>query len=290
MNQRDLWLLLAGFVASSVNAAAGGGTLLSFPSLLAVGLSPLAANATSMVALLPGSLASIWAYRKELGTLHADALRILWPSLFGGVLGAWLLVALGERVFAAIVPALLLGSSALLVAQPLVARWLRLRRAASSAPAPGDPASGAAGSAPARASGRAMPAVPADASAHFGMTAVLVGSFLVAVYAGYFGAGVGILFLATMGVLLSRPIDEVNALKVVSAALSNGVAAATFVLLEHRHPTGALHYRQALPLALGALLGGYLGVRAVRRLPPAALRAFAALIGVGIALYLGLRK
>ncbi|GAC1346375.1 MAG: sulfite exporter TauE/SafE family protein [Myxococcales bacterium] len=266
MDPHDLWLVFAGFVASSVNAAAGGGTLLSFPSLLAIGLSPLAANATSMVALLPGSLASIWAYRGELRTLHGDALRILWPSLGGGILGAWLLVFLGERIFAAIVPALLLVSSAMLVAQPLVARWLRRRR------------------------GQKETAGAPEEAARFGTTAVLAGTFLVAVYAGYFGAGVGILFLAVMGPLLARPIDEVNALKVVSAALANGVAAITFVVLEHRHPTGALHYRAALPLAIGATLGGYLGVRAVRRLPPAALRAFAALVGVGIAFYLGLRK
>jgi uncharacterized membrane protein YfcA len=223
MKHNDFWLAMAGFLASSVNAAAGGGTLLSFPSLLALGLSPLAANATSTVGLLPGSVASIFAYRRELTATRADAWRLVPPSIAGGVVGAWLLLFLGDRVFAAVVPSLLLISSALLVVQPLVAR--RVQRRAALAPA--------------------LAEAPGKASSTW---LALAASLLVSIYAGYFGAGAGILFLGAMGLLLS------------------------------------------LPLCAGALLGGYLGVRLVRRLPAWALRAFSALVGVGIAFYLVLRK
>jgi uncharacterized membrane protein YfcA len=223
MKHNDFWLAMAGFLASSVNAAAGGGTLLSFPSLLALGLSPLAANATSTVGLLPGSVASIFAYRRELTATRADAWRLVPPSIAGGVVGAWLLLFLGDRVFAAVVPSLLLISSALLVVQPLVAR--RVQRRAALAPA--------------------LAEAPGKASSTW---LALAASLLVSVYAGYFGAGAGILFLGATGLLLS------------------------------------------LPLCAGALLGGYLGVRLVRRLPAWALRAFSALVGVGIAFYLVLRK
>jgi uncharacterized membrane protein YfcA len=240
MKHNDFWLAMAGFLASSVNAAAGGGTLLSFPSLLALGLSPLAANATSTVGLLPGSVASIFAYRRELTATRADAWRLVPPSIAGGVVGAWLLLFLGDRVFAAVVPSLLLISSALLVVQPLVAR--RVQRRAALAPA--------------------LAEAPGKAS-----------------------------FLGAMGLLLSLPLSDVNALKVLMAAISNGVAAVTFAVLQMRHPErDALQFRTALPLCAGALLGGYLGVRLVRRLPAWALRAFSALVGVGIAFYLVLRK
>ena len=262
MNRNDVWLLFAGFIASSVNAAAGGGTLLSFPALLAAGLSPLAANATSTVGLLPGSFASIAAYRRELGGVRAEAVRLLWPSIIGGAFGAFLLVFLGDSVFAAVVPALLLGSSVLLVAQPLALRFLQRGQASVD-----------------------------RSGARFGLTAVLAATLVIAIYAGYFGAGAGILFLGAMGLLLDRSLASVNALKVVMAFIANAVAAIAFAVMQYLHPANAaLHFREALPLGLGALLGGYLGVGLVRKLPPSVLRAFAALIGVGIALYLALRR
>src|SRR5207248_8524366 len=122
-----LFLVAAGALAASINAAAGGGTLLSFPALLAVGLPPLSANATSAVALLPGFIGSVVGMRGELRAMRADLLAIAVPSLTGGAAGALLLLFLGGRAFALAVPALLLLSSALLLAQPLVARYLARR-------------------------------------------------------------------------------------------------------------------------------------------------------------------
>jgi uncharacterized membrane protein YfcA len=245
----DLLLAGAGAVAASVNAAAGGGTLLSFPALLAAGLTPLAANATSTVGLLPGSFSSVFGLRQELHAQRRDVALVALASTAGGVLGAILLLALGSKVFALAVPALLLIASGLLLLQPLLARFL-------------------AGRGPARARGRG---------------AMFAAMLVVAVYAGYFGAGAGILFLGAMGLLLPRDLQQVNALKVLCALLSNAVGALTFVVAElwlHPH---ALVLRAALPLAVGSLLGGYFGVRLVRRLPPQALRAFASAVGLAIA-------
>ena len=245
----DLWLFAAGLLASSVNAAAGGGTLLSFPSLMAGGLSPIAANATSTVGLLGGYVASVAGYRTDMRKLRGEVVFSIVPSIAGGALGAWLLLRLGAAFFARVVPALLVLASLLLLAQPLVAVLFR-RRAGLNHPA-----------------------------------ALFVAIWVIALYGGYFGAGAGILFLAAMGLLYNRDLGQVNAIKVFVSLLSNVVAACTFMLLELAHPTGALSWRSALPLSLGALLGGYAGVRVARRLPPAALRGFAALVGLAIAGY-----
>lgn len=249
----DLLLFAAGLVASLVNAAAGGGTLLSFPALLAVGLSPIAANATSTVGLLSGYLASTAEYRREVGKLEGEWLATVAPSVAGGALGAWLLLHLGGAFFARIVPALLIGAALLLLAQPLLGRLVP-QRARSEHPA-----------------------------------AVVLGIFVISIYGGYFGAGAGILFLAAMGLIYAREISQVNAIKVFVSMIANVIAALSFIALEIAHPTGALHYRAAAPLAVGAVAGGFVGARFAKRLPPAALRAFAACVGIAIAVYFILR-
>jgi uncharacterized membrane protein YfcA len=253
----DLWLVLTGFVSGAMNAAAGGGTFLAFPVLIGIaGLSPIAANATCTVGLLPGMIASTGGYVRELfAQLRDDARRQVIPSALGGILGAWLLLSLGERVFAQVIPWLLVGSAALIAAQPLVNRWLVRHR-----PERGYPA--------------ASIAVP----------------FGVSVYGGYFGAGQGIPFLAAMGLLLPRPIGDLNALRILNAMVNTVVAAITFVVLEAHHPTGALDFHAALPLGVGSLVGGWAGVRVVRRLPATALRAFAAAVGIAMGVYLAVRR
>ena len=249
----DLLLFAAGLVASLVNAAAGGGTLLSFPALLAAGLSPIAANATSTVGLLSGYLASTAEYRGEVGKLKGELLATILPAVAGGALGAWLLLHLGGAFFARIVPALLIGAALLLLAQPLFARLVHQR-------------------------------VRAEHPA-----AVVLGIFVISIYGGYFGAGAGILFLAAMGLVYARELSQVNAIKVFVSLIANVIAAASFIALEIAHPTGALHFRAAAPLAVGAVAGGVVGARFARRLPPGALRAFAAGVGIAIAVYFILR-
>ena len=249
----DLLLCAAGLVASLVNAAAGGGTLLSFPALLAAGLSPIAANATSTVGLLTGYVASTAEYRREVGKLRGEWLATVLPAVAGGAFGAWLLLHLGGAFFARIVPGLLIGAALLLLAQPLVARLVSKGTRAE----------------------------------HRGT--IVAGIFVISTYGGYFGAGVGILFLAAMGLIYTRELSQVNAIKVFVSLIANVVAAVAFVALEVGHPTGALQFRAAAPLAVGAIAGGFLGARFAKRLPPAALRAFAACVGLGIALFFMLR-
>jgi hypothetical protein len=247
--RNDVLLFFAGLIASAINAAAGGGTLLTFPSLLAAGLSPLAANATSTVGLLTGYFSSVGGYREDMRRMRGEVLASVIPSIVGGVLGAWLLLALGSAFFNRIIPALLIGSAATLLLQPLFARFVTTSKVQSRA-------------------------------------AVFVAVFLISVYAGYFGAGVGILFLAAMGLMYQRDLGQVNAIKVFVSTVSNVLAAITFVVLELRHPTGAISWRATAPLAAGALVGGFVGVTIARKLPAAALRAFAALVGISIAVYL----
>jgi uncharacterized membrane protein YfcA len=249
----ELWIVLAGVVAGGVNAAAGGGTLLAFPVLIGVAhLSPIAANTTCTVGLLPGIIASTGGYWRELSAgLRRDARRQLLPSAAGGALGALLLLSLGGRVFATLVPWLLVTSAVLIAIQPLVNRWLARHR-----PEHGYPA------------------------------ATVLVPFAVSVYGGYFGAAQGIPYLAAMGLLLPRPIGELNALRILNAMVNNAVAALTFVALESLHPTGALDFHAALPLALGSVVGGWVGVRVARRLPAMALRGLSAAVGVAIGLYL----
>ena len=250
----DLLLFAAGLVASLVNAAAGGGTLLSFPALLAVGLSPIAANATSTVGLLTGYVASTAEYRREVGELRGELLATVLPSIAGGAFGAWLLLHLGGAFFARIVPALLIGAALLLLLQPLAARLVP-KRAHAEHPA-----------------------------------AIIVGIFVISIYGGYFGAGAGILFLAAMGLIYARDLSQVNAIKVFVSLIANVIAAASFIALEIAHPSGALHFRAAAPLAVGAIAGGFLGARFAKRLPPAALRTFAACVGLAIAIYFIVRQ
>ena len=114
--------------------------------------------------------------------------------------------------------------------------------------------------------------------------------FAVSVYGGYFGAGQGIAFVAAMGLLVPRSMGELNALRILNAMVNTVVAALTFIVLEARHPTGALDLRAALPLGLGSLLGGWAGVRVARRLPAGVLRGLAAAVGVGIGVYLAVRR
>ncbi len=254
---QDLLLVAAGAVAASVNAAAGGGTLLSFPALLAIGLSPLAANATSTVGLLPGGLGSTFGLRAELDDQRDDAFMVAVTSAIGGVLGAVLLLALGGAVFAAVVPMLLLVASGLLLLQPLVARLATRNR---------------------------FKGLREDPRPESRPLKWLV-NFIIAIYGGYFGAGQGILFLGAMGLLFSKDLRRVNALKVLSALLANFIGAVVFIVAElWKHPH-AVVWRPVVPLAIGSLVGGYFAVRLVQKLPPAALRAFASAVGLAIAVY-----
>lgn len=231
-------LAVAAAAAGIVNAIAGGGTLLTFPALLAAGVPPVAANATNTVALFPGQLASSLAYRSHIADERRRALVLAVPSLLGGVLGAWLLLALPERAFALAVPWLILFACVVLAFQGQLKHLVARARHANH---------------------------PA---------ALWVAQLAIAIYGGYFGAGIGILMLAAMGILLPSSIQHANALKVLFSLLINAIAAVIFVL------SGAVRGPEAALMAAASIAGGFLGARLAQRLPPAGMRGFAIAVGL----------
>jgi uncharacterized membrane protein YfcA len=254
-------LCLSAFLAGAINALAGGGTLLTFPSLVAalmrgglpVDEAKLAANVTSTVALVPGSLAGAWGYRRELADARPWLARLLLPSLIGGLVGSLLLVRLSSKVFAVVVPWLLLTASLLFLAEPALNRLLS-RGDDDPAPA-GAPSSTAV------------------------QIAIIAFQFLVGVYGGYFGAGIGILTLSALGLMGLADIHRMNAVKTILAAAINAVSVVVFVA------DGRIWWGLGLPMAVAAIAGGYTAARVGRRLPPALVRALVVAVGFGLALY-----
>jgi uncharacterized protein len=242
----------AAVVAGAINAVAGGGSLISFPAALAVGLSPLVANATNAVALTPGSVASAFAYRRELE--HDRALvRLFVPAAAaGGIAGSILLLVTPQRLFDAIVPLLVLFATALLFAQ-------NLRRAKATS-------AGAEWRVPER------PVV-----------AVFL-QFLVGVYGGYFGAGMGIMMLAILTRVGGVDIHRMNGIKSVLGAVINAIAGATFVI------AGAIDYRAAVVMAAGAIAGGFVGAGVARQVKPAIVRWGVVAIGLVLTVALAYRR
>ncbi|HEX2642403.1 MAG TPA: sulfite exporter TauE/SafE family protein [Thermoanaerobaculia bacterium] len=246
-------LAASAFAAGAMNAMAGGGTILTFPTLLFVGVAPISANATSTVALLPGVVAGLFGYRREVRE-HKGWLKTLFlPSLLGGALGSFLLLRTPEKLFAQLAPQLVLFATVLFMLQGFVAR----RNAARS---------GAAGA-------ESGPLQPSELPAsRFAVASLL--QLGVAVYGGYFGAGIGILMLALLGFLGLTDIHAMNGLKAFFNFSINSVAAVYFIW------RGAVDWPAALVLAVGAIAGGYGGARLARHIGQK--RARTAVIVIGL--------
>jgi uncharacterized membrane protein YfcA len=235
----------AGFAAGAVNAAAGGGSLITFPALIAAGYPPITANVTNSIAVLPGYVGGSLAYRLELRGQGARIRALGITSALGAAGGAALLLISPASVFKAIVPWLILAACALLAVQPRAAAVAERHR--------GRPGSGAV------------------------LHLVL---FAAAIYGGYFGAGLGIMFLAILAVFLDDDLQRLNALKGLLSLVVAIIAAAGFVLF------GPIAWTPALIIGAACLLGGWLGVSAVRRLPATALRWTIVAYGVTVAIVL----
>jgi uncharacterized membrane protein YfcA len=263
-----LAVVLLSVIAGVMNAIAGGGTLLTFPALVGLGITPIAANATSTVALWPGAVSSMWGYRGELSGARRWAIGFAAPSLIGGGIGAWLLLRTPPSRFAALVPWLVLGATAMFMAQPPIMRRIRARRATSRA------ISIAAGGAPiAELSDAAL-------TERFPSVPVLLGQLVLGVYGGYFGAGVGILMLAVLGFMGLTNIHRMNGRKNWGGLCMNFVAAAAFAF------SSLVNWPVALAMAAGSIGGGYLGSRAAQRVPQKYIRAAVIVIGLSGGLYL----
>jgi uncharacterized membrane protein YfcA len=235
-----IFVLLAGVAAGTINTIVGAGTLVTFPTLLAVGYPPVLANVSNTVGLVPGGLSGVIGYRRELAGQRSRMLRLGSASLIGGITGALLLLRLPDEAFEAIVPALIALGCVLVVAQPWIAGKVRTRESA-----------------------------PAHGSVWVWLLVLLAG-----VYGGYFGAAQGVLLIAILGLGLEETMQRVNAAKNVLAGLVNAVAAAVFLVVAD------IAWAAAGLIAAGSVIGGQIGATAGRRLPAPAFRAFVAVVGV----------
>jgi len=237
-------IALAGAAAGFINAVAGSGTLVTFPTLLAFGVPPVTANVSNNIGLVPGALSGAIGWRHELGGQRSRAVRLATASLAGGILGAVLLLVLPPGAFRAVVPVLVGLGIVLVAVQPLVTR----RVAASVDPDRDDPSR--------------------DARWLWPVVA------LTGVYGGYFGAAQGILLMAVLGVGTHTTLHRNNALKNVLAALVNGVAAVIFIAVAH------VDWVIVALIAAGSVVGAQIGARAGRRMPAALMRAVIIVVGV----------
>ncbi len=239
-------LIAAGaFLAGGMNAIAGGGTFFSFPALLAAGVPPVTANASNTVALWPASLSSAWAYRHEALRHKKWALILMGVSLVGGITGGLLLLATSNAAFSKMIPWLLLVATLLFAFSAQVSKLIAAIKAKLGAAASEEPGS--------------------VGGACF--------QLVVAIYGGFFGAGLGILTLAALSIQGFKDMQELNALKNVASAVNYTVAAATFMV------AGAVSWPHTLTMLFTAIAGGYAGAAFARRLPALWLRRFVVLVG-----------
>jgi uncharacterized protein len=236
------------FAAGAINSVAGGGTLLSFPTLIWLGLNSVAANATSTVAIWPGSLGGMWGYRKDLRTADRRMLALTAPSLVGGISGALLLRLTPPSIFDAVVPFLILFATILFMVQETVQRMFKTGEARHESKK--------------------------------WLAGAILFQFFVALYGGYFGAGIGILMLGALSILGLTDIHQMNGLKNFFALCINGVAAIYFIVAR------MVEWPYVLVMAVGAIAGGYGGAGLARRLGRTAVRRV--VIGIGFAMAVSL--
>jgi len=239
----------AGLIAGAMNSVAGGGTLLTFPTLIWLGLNSVTANATSTVAVWPGQVSGMFGYRRELSTLEQRFLYLAIPSLIGGLFGAVLLRLTPSTLFDRLVPYLILFATVLFMIQEPIQRRIR-----SSHP-------------------------NAHKSAGW-FAGAIVFQFLVGIYGGYFGAGIGIMMLAAFGILGMTDIHQMNGFKNVLAGVVNALAGIYFISQK------MVYWPDVGVMALGAIAGGYAGAGTARKLGRTAVRRIAILIGFGMAVSL----
>ena len=242
-----VWLVAASFIAGVMNAMAGGGSFVSFPAMLAIGVPPIQANATNTVALWPGQLTSVWTMRTD---LRRDLLpTVAAASMLGGVGGAVVLLHTGQITFLRIIPWLLLVASLLFGISGPVSRWLRTR----------------------------------SAQPHLARTPAALPLFLallpVCFYIGYFGAGAGFLIMSVLALFGVEEMNALNALKVTGACLSNLCAVVTFIFGR------AIVWRYCLVSMVFAAVGGYVGAQYARRMNASVLRTVVVVTGCAMAAY-----
>lgn len=248
LNWQSVWLVIAAFIAGVLNAVAGGGSFLLFPAMLGTGMLPVRANATNTVALWPGQVTSIWAYRYDLRRNARFVLPMALAGLIGGTVGAIVLLNTPQTTFLHLVPWLLLVAATLFALSGPMTRWLERRRGAVAH----------------------QPRAPRR-------TAVFLWTVVVCFYIGYFGAGAGFLIITILSLFGFEDLNEINALKVASTTLANGIAFLIFVV------SGNVEWRYCLPAMVSCAIGGYCSARLARHVPQPVLRGSVIVIGFGMA-------
>jgi uncharacterized membrane protein YfcA len=246
-----LLVFVAAVIAGGINSVAGGGSLVSFPTLIWLGVPPILANATNTVAIWPGTVGSVWGYRRELRGVDPRVYALIVPSIIGGIAGAVLLHRTPAFVFDRLVPFLVLFATGLFMAQEPLQRWFNLSAAH-------------------------------EARSHW-LSWTMVFQLAVALYGGYFGAGIGILMLAALSLMGHTDIHRMNGLKNLLATCINGIAAGYFMY------SGLVIWSDAMVMAVGALVGGVGGANIARRIGRTAVRRIVVVIGLFMGLSLMLR-
>jgi uncharacterized membrane protein YfcA len=244
-------IFAAGLAAGTINTIVGSGSLITFPTLLALGYTPVVANVSNTVGLVPGSLSGAVGYRKELEGQRSRLITLGAVSATGGLTGAILLLVLPGSVFRGVVPVLILVACALIAAQPRLSARLAQRRSTTE-----------------------------DKASDHGGPGLLASVYLTGVYGGYFGAAQGVILFALLGIFIDDHLQRLNAAKNVIAAVVNGVAALLFIAVAH------VAWGPAGILAVASTIGGQIGAKVGRRLPAALLRGLIVVVGVGVAIRL----
>jgi len=242
-------LFFAALLAGAINAVAGGGSFVSFPSLLFIGIPPVNANATNTVALWPGQVASIGAYRRQFGNLSRKTMMpLVITALLGGILGGWTLLKTPQTTFLRLVPWLILASTLIFMMSGRVTRWVRSRTSSGE---------------------------HHEFSTWRGVFFQLFVSF----YIGYFGAGAGILILAMLALLGMDEIHTMNALKALLTTISNGVAMLLFIL------SHAVYWPETILMVVASMIGGYFGAHFAQKTKPEHVRMIIIVIGFTLTVY-----
>jgi uncharacterized membrane protein YfcA len=245
-----LAVMASGVAAGAVNAVIGSGSLITFPTLLAVGYAPVIANVSNNIGLVPGSMSGVFGYRRELVGQSSRIRTLAVGSASGALTGAALLLTLPSTVFDRVVPILVLVACALMAVQPRLTRWVAQRRP--------------------------------DGARDVGLVPIAI-AFLTGIYGGYFGAGQGIILLTMLAIFVPDDMHRSNALKNVLAGMVNAVAAVFFILFAD------VAWTAVVLIAVGSVIGGALGAQVGRRIPAIVLRVFVVVIGVVVAVRLLVR-
>ena len=249
---REIVIFFAGLWAGTINTIVGSGTLVTFPVLVALGFAPVNAVVSNAMGLVAGGFSGAWGYRREAASVGGTLLKLMPVSLAGGLIGAYLLLHLPETVFSYVAPVLIVLALLLVIFQPRLSAWAKKRQAASVGVNPDE----------------------ADRAKISPLLYVLV--FLIGIYGGYFTAAQGILLMAVLGVFLHASLQQSNAIKVILTLVVNMVAAVSYLIFAPER----IHWPVVILIAVGSLIGGFIGAKVGRRMSPGWLRAVIVTLGL----------